>query len=53
MNIRVPINVIKSVDRENSNGRVETYIKENIRMMREMVMVRWHGLMEVDILVNG
>lgn len=40
MNIRVPINVIKNVDRENSDGQVETYIKENTRMMREMVMAK-------------
>jgi len=43
----------KSADKARFNGRVVTGIKENIRMMSDMVMERCIGLMAVFIKVNG
>lgn len=46
--IRVNMLMIRKVDTENSNGQVGTAIKGNIKMMKEMVKVKCHGLTEVS-----
>jgi hypothetical protein len=35
------------------NGKVEIFTVDSIKMMREMVMERWFGLMNHNTTVNG
>lgn len=43
----------RSAGMVNSNGPVEIPTKGNIKTMREMVMEKWHGLMEANTQENG
>ena len=45
--------MIRRMGSVSSNGKVETYSKECIRMMKGKVMERCTGLMEVITKVNG
>ena len=45
--------MIKNAEWENLNGPPETHIKENIKMMNEMVKVKCFGQTEVAMLENG
>lgn len=47
------INSIKNVEKVYSIGLQAIYIEVYIKMMKEMVMVRWPGLMDADILDSG
>jgi hypothetical protein len=47
------MNLIKSKAKEYLPGLLEIYTEVAIKMMREMVMEKWDGLMEVIILENG
>jgi hypothetical protein len=53
MNIMENISMIKSVVMENFVGQVVTLIKGVTKMMREMVMEKWSGLIVVNILESG
>jgi hypothetical protein len=47
------MNLIKSKAKEYLPGLLEIYTEVAIKMMREMDMEKWDGLMEVIILENG
>ena len=53
ISMKVSIEVIRKMDMEFSNGKVETFIRVTTEMMREMAMERWFGLMVLAIKVNG
>lgn len=51
--MKVNMPMIKSVDMEFSLGRRETFTLENTKMMKEMDMAKWFGLMGQCIKENG
>jgi len=53
MLMTVTINLIKKMALVSLLGNQEINIKEHTKMMKDMVMVKCIGLMEVTIKVNG
>lgn len=43
----------RSAVKENLNGHLEITTKVNTKMMKEMAMAKWLGLMVVNTLANG
>ena len=53
MNIMENMKATRNVDMVNSNGPAGIRTRDSIKMMRDMVMEKWHGLMEVSTLESG
>jgi hypothetical protein len=45
--------MIRNAVKESLDGQVVIFTEENIKMMKEMAMGKWSGLMEVNMLDNG